>query len=126
MSSENKINGFCEKIGAVLPPATVALFKMLFERDGQKWDVAAYFDYIVETGRVARTRSLDYSEKMSNLKAEGAKRERDAELFAKSIVENPQVMKDLPSLLKHAANYHVDVATVVELFQKASAAAKAA
>lgn len=124
MTSENQKNGFFEKLPAVLSPSAIALFKSLVERDGTGWDTSAYFEHVVEMGRVARERSLDYSEKMSTLKLEGAKRERDAELFAKSIIENPGVMKDLPSLLKHAANYKVDVSTVVELFTKASAVAQ--
>jgi hypothetical protein len=124
MPSENQANGFFDKLQTILSPSAIALFKSLVERDGTGWDTSAYFEHVVEMGRVARERSLDYSEKMATLKTEGAKRERDAELFAKSIVENPAVMKDLPSLLKHAANYKVDVSTVIELFTKATASAQ--
>ena len=126
MPSENQKNGFFEKLQVVLSPSAIALFKALVERDGTGWDTSAYFEHVFDMGRTARERSLDYSEKMSALKLEGAMRERDAELFAKSIVENPSVMRDLPTLLNHAANYKVDVATVVELFTKASATASPA
>ena len=118
--TETAKENFREALGkAGFSPSSIQMFFALATRDSIVPNVA-YAEKLLVNGIEARNRSLDYSEKMAELKQDNAKRERDERLFAESIVANPQVLADLPTLLKHAANYHIEVSKVVELWGKVS------